>query len=166
MVSAARLRLAEQSGALQSTLSAACCALGGSTPALHDFFRANLQPEAFLQRDGRVVELIDSLRHHFALYIYTNNNRPLAERIIRLLGLEGRFEALFTIDETWRSKPDGIRLEQLLTSTGLSPAEVLFVGDRYEVDLQLPEQRGCPIYLSQTVEQLLRLEELLGCGKG
>jgi len=43
----------------------------------------------------------------------------------------------------------------------VAPAEALFVGDRYDVDLRLPEQRGCPVYLSRSVEQLLRLEELL-----
>ena len=52
-------------------------------------------------------------------------------------------------------------MEQVLDRLGLAPAEALFVGDRYDVDLRLPEQRGCPIYLSQNVEQLLRLEELL-----
>lgn len=160
MIAATRLRLAGQSGAAQ-TLSAACCALGGTTPALHDYFQAHLQPEAFLQCDERVVELIGRLHRRFSIYIYTNNNRPLAERIMRLLGLDGGFDAIFSIDETWRAKPDELRLDQILTAIGLPPVQVLFVGDRYEVDLRLPEQRGCPIYLSQSVDQLLRLEELL-----
>lgn len=161
LISATRRRMAEESGAVQ-TLSAACRALGGTTPALHDYFLAHLQPEAYLQCDERVVALIDRLRKRFSLYIYTNNNRPLAERIIGLLGLEGRFNEVFSIDGSWRAKPDEIRLDQILTATGLPPAQVLFVGDRYDVDLRLPEQRGCPIYLSQNVDQLLRLEEVLG----
>lgn len=163
LITATRLRLAEN-GAMQTTLSAACCALGGTTPALHEYFQANLHPESFLQRDDRVVDLLERLGRHYALYIYTNNNRPLTERIIRHLGLDGRFNAIFTIDESWQAKPDESRLEQILKASGLTPAEVLFVGDRYEVDLRLPEQKGSPIYLSQTVDQLLRLEELIRCG--
>jgi HAD superfamily hydrolase (TIGR01549 family) len=166
LIAASRLSLAEVNGSAAQTLSAACCALGGTAPALHDYFQAHLHPESFLNRDDRVVELVDSLGRGYALYIYTNNNRPLSERIIRILGLEDRFEAIFSIDETWQAKPDGIRLEQILKATGLTPVEVLFVGDRYEVDLRLPEQRGCPVYLSRKVDELLLLEELIDVRTG
>jgi len=50
---------------------------------------------------------------------------------------------------------------RILEKIGLSPSEALFVGDRYDVDLRVPEQLGCPVYLSQNLEQLLRLDELL-----
>jgi len=53
-------------------------------------------------------------------------------------------------------------LDLVLAEAGLKPSQALFVGDRYDVDLRLAEQRGCPVYLSQTVEQLLRLEGILG----
>src|SRR5450631_4273002 len=76
LVAASRLRLEEHYGAAQ-TLSAACCALGGTTSALHDHFQAHLHPEAFLHRDERVVALIERLGRRFALYIFTNNNRSL-----------------------------------------------------------------------------------------
>jgi len=165
LIAATRLRLSEENGAEQTTLSAACSALGGTTQALHGYFQNNLRPEDFLQRDERVVELLSRLSRRSALYIYTNNNRPLTGRILRLLGLEGCFRGIFTIDDTWRAKPDETGLEQVLDATGLTPPEVLFVGDRFEVDLRLPEQKGCPIYLSQSVDQLLRLEELLDVGR-
>jgi putative hydrolase of the HAD superfamily len=161
MISATRLRLAEEQGASQTTLSAASNVLGGTTPALHDYFQAHLHPESFLKRDERVVGLIERLGRRFPLYIYTNNNRPLTERILHLIGLDGCFKAIYSIDETWQAKPDEDRLDQILRAVGFTPGEVLFVGDRYEVDLRVPEQKGCPIYLSQSVEQLLRLEELI-----
>ena len=65
------------------------------------------------------------------------------------------------IDDTWKGKPDESLLDQILAEAWLLPSQALFVGDRYDVDLRLPEQRGCPVYLSQSIEQLLRLEELL-----
>jgi len=156
-----RRRMADENDAATTTLSAACCELGGTTPALHDYFQRHMRPESYLKRDDRVVHLIERLGRHFSLYVFTNNNRPLTEHILLLLGLEGRFDAIYCIDETWESKPHEARLDQILKATGLSPHKVLFVGDRYEVDLQLPEQKGCPIYLSQSIEQLLRLEELI-----
>lgn len=164
LMAATRVRLAEATGAVQ-TLSAVCTELGGSIPALHAHFERHLRPESFLMRDNRVIALLERLHRRFSLYIYTNNNQAVATRIIDYLGFSASVDGLFSIDDGWRAKPDDIRLEQILAAVGSKPAEVLFVGDRYEVDLRLPEQKGCPIFLSQSVEQLLRLDELLANGK-
>jgi putative hydrolase of the HAD superfamily len=155
-----RQRLFEESGTVP-TISAVCTELGGSVQELHRFFERNLRPEVYLTRDERVIESLARLSERYALYIYTNNNRVLTARIMSYLGLDLVFKGVFTIDESWRGKPDLEMLEKLLAAIGLSPHETLFVGDRYDVDLRLPEQLGCPVYLSQTLEQLLRLEELL-----
>lgn len=155
-----RRRLSEESGTVQ-TLSAVCSELGGNIRELHRYFTENLQPEAHLVRDERVIGLLQRLAGNFSLYMYTNNNRAMATRIINLLGFEGLFRNIFAIDDAWRAKPDEQALAGILAETGLEPAEALFVGDRYDVDLRVPEQYGCPVYLSRNSEQLLRLEELL-----
>jgi len=160
LIDATRSRLTKESGSVQ-TLSAVCSALGGSVRDLHARFEQRLRPEAFLVRDERVINLFLRLQQRYTLYIYTNNNRALSIRILEYLGLDGFFSRIFAIDDAWRAKPDEDMLEQVQAATGWQPAEVLFVGDRYDVDLSLPERRGCPVFLSQNVEQLLRLEELL-----
>lgn len=160
LIDATRARLAEESGTVQ-TLSAVCTALGGTVRDLHAWFEQRLRPEAHLMRDERVVALLSHLGERFGLYLYTNNNRVLTMRILEYLGLDGLFSRVFAIDDAWRAKPDEGMLERILATIGRVPAEVLFVGDRYDVDLRLPEQKGCPVFLSQNVEQLLRLEELL-----
>lgn len=144
------------------TLSAVCTKLGGNVRDLHAVFTAHLRPEAYLIRDERVVALLKRIEQSIPLYLFTNNNRDLTTRIINILGLDGLFRHIYTIDDTWHGKPDEGLLERILAEAGLTPPEALFVGDRYDVDLRLPEQRGCPVYLSQSVEQLLRLEEILG----
>jgi len=143
------------------TLSAVCTKLGGDVRDLHAVFTAHLRPESYLIRDERVVALLKRIEQSIPLYLFTNNNRDLTTRIINILGLDGLFRHIYTIDDTWHGKPDEGLLERILADAGLSPPEALFVGDRYDVDLRLPEQRGCPVYLSQSVEQLLRLEEIL-----
>ena len=160
LMSATRARLTEESGTIQ-TISAVCTELGGSVQELHRFFEQTLRPEAYLVRDERVIGLLERLAHHFSLYIYTNNNRVLTTRIMDYLGLDGVVHGIFTIDDTWRGKPDKEMVRGVLGRIGLSPHSVLFVGDRYDVDLRIPEQLGCPVYLSQNLEQLLRLEEEL-----
>lgn len=143
------------------TLSAVCCELGGNIRDLHTHLEANLQPEAYLVRDQRVIALLKHLAITRQLYLFTNNNRPLTTRIIDHLGLSSMFQHIYAIDDTWKSKPNESMLDLILAETGLLPAQALFVGDRYDVDLRVPEQRGCPVYLSQSIEQLLLLEKLL-----
>src|SRR5665647_1268950 len=70
MMAAARLRLTQESGCVQ-TISALCVELGGSIRELHLFFEANLCPEAYLVRDERVAGLLEKLAARFSLYVYT-----------------------------------------------------------------------------------------------
>lgn len=158
---ATRRILAEESGEVP-TLSAVSTRLGGDVRDLHLCFAEQLRPEAYLARDERVVALLEGLARRMPLYLFTNNNRILTARIIDVLGLNGLFRRTYAIDDSWKGKPDEDLLDSILGETGLKPTEVLFVGDRYDVDLRLPEQRGCPVYLSQSVDQLLRIEDILG----
>lgn len=160
LMAATRQRLMEKSGTVQ-TISAVCRELGGSVQELHRHFVHKLRPEAYLVRNERVIRLLKHLAERFSLYIYTNNNRPLTNRIMDHLGLNGTVHGVFTIDDEWRAKPDEGMVRKVLETIRLAPNEALFVGDRYDVDLRVPEQLGCPVYLSQNLEQLLRLEELL-----
>ena len=160
LMAVARTRLSEAHG-ITPTLSAVSIELGGSIRDLHAVFEAQLSPESYLARDERVIALLERLSQRFELCVYTNNNRALTIRIIAYLGLGGLFRHIFAIDDRWHAKPDEGMLELVLNRLGLAHTEALFVGDRYDVDLRLPEQRGCPVYLSQNVEQLLRLEGLL-----
>lgn len=159
-MAATRRMMADESG-VAPTLSAVCTQLGGDVRDLHAFFEACLQPETYLNRDERVIALLERLALRIPLYLFTNNNRALTLRIIGHLGLNGLFRRMYVIDDSWKGKPDDGLLDRILAETGLRPSEALFVGDRYDVDLRLPEQRGCPVYLSQSIEQLLRLEEVL-----
>jgi putative hydrolase of the HAD superfamily len=160
LISSTRKILTDTTG-WEPTLSAVCTKLGGNVRDLHIFFNGCLQPEVYLTRDERVIALLERLAQRMPLYLYTNNNRAMTTRIICILGLSQLFRCIYTIDDTWKGKPDADMLDKLLEEAELKPAEALFVGDRYDVDLKLPAQRGCPIYLSRSVEQLLLLEEIL-----
>ena len=164
LMAATRSSLTEETGGVP-TLSAVCERLGGDIRDLHTYFAEQLRPEAYLTRDERVIALLERLARCMPLYLFTNNNRILTNRIIDILGLRGLFRRIYAIDDTWKAKPDESMLDLILAEAGLKPSEALFVGDRYDVDLRLPEQRGCPVYLSQSVEQLLRLEVVLGAAE-
>ena len=143
----------------EATLSAGCLELGGDLQALHRYLAEHVNPEQFLVRDERVVAMLQRLQERFRLYLYTNNNRALATRVMRATGIEGLFKAVFTIEDYWKAKPDRLALAELFAAIGAEPVACLFVGDRYDVDLRLPEEQGSMVFLTTTVAGLLTLEE-------
>ena len=68
---------------------------------------------------------------------------------------------LFTIDSFWSPKPDSSALENIFRLIDRVPAECLFVGDRYDVDLRLPAMKGSAVFLSKSVQELMVLLKIL-----
>lgn len=159
-LNAVRQRLTEERGTLQ-TMAVAIEAMGGTVPELHRRFAEELEPQPFIEPDPRVLPLIEALGQRYTSWLLTNNNRTLTDKILTTLGLEAAFARVITINDTWRPKPDETVLDDLLEALGCQPAEVLFVGDRYDIDLRLPAQRGCPVLLTTTVDDLMALAALL-----
>jgi putative hydrolase of the HAD superfamily len=152
--------LSSESG-IDSTLSHACMELGGDLKELHRRFTDEIVPEPFLSRDDRVVKLLQSLGSKYELSLYTNNNRRLSIRIMEAIGVAGLFRQVLTIEDYWQPKPDREALEKIYQTLGRRPAECLFIGDRYDIDLRLPAVMGSTVFLATSVEELLPLNKLL-----
>lgn len=155
-----RRELTEQRGTVQ-TLAVAIETIGGTVPELHRRFAEELEPQLHIEPDPRVPPLIEALGRRYTSWLLTNNNRTLTAKILATLGLEAAFERVITINDTWRPKPDYSVLDELLEELGHQPSQVLFVGDRYDIDLRLPAERGCPVLLTTTIDELMALETLL-----
>lgn len=155
-----RLQLTEQRGTVQ-TLAVAIETIGGTVPELHRRFAEELEPHPYIEPDPRVPALVAALRQRYISWLLTNNNRTLTDKILVRLGLENAFDRVITINDTWRPKPDDSVLDEILAELGLPPSQVLFVGDRYDIDLRLPAERGCPVLLTRTIDELMALNALL-----
>ena len=155
-----RQQLTIERGTLQ-TLAVAIETLGGTVPELHRRFAEELEPHHHIEPDPRVAPLVEALGQRYTSWLLTNNNRTLTDKILVTLGLEAAFERVITINETWRPKPDESVLDEVLEELGHGPEQVLFVGDRYDIDLRLPAARGCPVLLTTTVDELMALSALL-----
>lgn len=155
-----RDRLTAERGTVQ-TLAVAIETLGGTVPEMHRRFAEELEPQQFIQPDPRVKPLVDQLGERYVSWLLTNNNQTLTSKILNCLGLEQSFQRVITINDTWRPKPDQTVLDQVLSELALPSGAVLFVGDRYDIDLRLPEQQGCPVLLTRTIDELMQLESLL-----
>ena len=155
-----RQRLTDERGTVQ-TIAVAIETIGGTVPELHRRFAEELDPHDYIEPDPRVLPLISALAKQYTCWLLTNNNRVLTNKILARLGLEEQFQRVITINDTWRPKPDQLVLDQILTELSLPYETVLFVGDRYDIDLRLPEQCGCPVLLTKTVDELMQLKGLL-----
>ena len=155
-----KARLTHERG-IAGTLSLAIGELGLDLRALHIRFAERIDPTAYLPRDERVIALLHRLASRYDLVLYTNNNRTLSGKIMAALGIAGSFSRIFTIEDTWRPKPDQTTLEMLLDAIGQRAAACLFVGDRYDVDLRLPATMGAQVVQVAGLADLLRLPQLL-----
>jgi putative hydrolase of the HAD superfamily len=160
LIEEARERLSRESGG-EITLTSVCTELGGTVSGFHRAAVRAVHPESFLARDDRLVSLFTTLVEHFDLYIYTNNNRILTNRVVGALGITLFFRDIFTIEYLWKPKPNRSVLKKILTAIGRKPVECLFVGDRYDIDLRMPEEMGCAIFPVSGVHDLLGLTQAL-----
>ena len=154
-----RDQLAAERGTVQ-TLAVAIQVMGGTVQEMHRRFALELEPLQMIEPDSRVPALVNNLAQKVRVWLLTNNNRVLTGKILSTLGLADAFEKVITVDDTWRPKPDASVLDEVLAGLCMPAEKVLFVGDRYDIDLRLPEQRGCPVLLTRTVDELLQLEQL------
>ncbi|MBT0665378.1 HAD family hydrolase [Geobacter pelophilus] len=152
-----RKRLSNAHG-LEASLSVACQTLGGDLRELHRVFAAEIVPEAHLGRDEAIISLLTSLAAVFPLYIYTNNNVSLSARIMEAIGVSHLFQRVFTIEDDWCPKPNKATIEAIMSEIGRVPSECLFVGDRFDIDLRLPESLGATVHLVSCREDLLSLK--------
>lgn len=157
----ARRALAD-SGDEEPTLTRTCQELGIEISALHRAFQEQVRPEDYLVPDPLLGALLDSLRGHCRLYIYTNNSYPLAHRILALLDVAEYFERLYTIEYCGQPKPDREAFRKVVEDIGGLPESFLFVGDREQVDLRPAADAGMATLLVRETADLLQVHRLLG----
>jgi len=146
----------------EPTLTRTCLELGIEVPDFHRALQDRVRPERYLDHDPVLCALLDSLRDRCELYLYTNNSLPLTRKIIALLGVEELFQRIFTIEYSWRPKPDADTLERILEDVGGPPESFLFVGDRQQVDLKIAQEAGIPTLLVSETADLLQIHKMMG----
>lgn len=146
----------------EPTLTRTCQTLGIEAVDFHRAMQTQVRPENFLSTDPILQALLETLAERWDLYLYTNNNLALSEKILALLGVESYFKRLYTIEFNWTPKPDVDTLRRILEDIGGEPESFLFVGDRESVDLKAPRMLGIPTLLVTETADLLRIHQWLG----
>lgn len=123
--------------------------------------RQALRPEHYLSPDLRLADTLARLGQSARLGCLTNNPSDLGRRTLAALGVEGAFEQVFGLEHSGHSKPHPEAFAKALGAWGVEPADLVMVGDRYEVDLEEPLARGCAAILVESMEDVYALPEVL-----
>jgi putative hydrolase of the HAD superfamily len=111
-----------------------------------EFYRRlveKLAPEKFIAVRPELLDLLEELRMMgFKLACHTNASKALTEKVLGALGVPPDiFDVLVTCDDA-EPKPMPEGYLKIVKALGLRPNEILYVGDRWGVELEPAKRLG------------------------
>jgi phosphoglycolate phosphatase len=98
----------------------------------------------------QVKETLDELdRRGYQMAIATNKPSYFARDILRALEMEHLFAEVLGPNDVERPKPDPEMLEIIMMRVGLSPDEVVYIGDML-IDIEVARRAGVAVYAIPT----------------
>jgi phosphoglycolate phosphatase/putative hydrolase of the HAD superfamily len=120
------------------------------------------EPAKYLKPDPRLRETLESLSASFALGVVTNNTLRIARKTLACLGVGDCFRALVGLDTCMVPKPHSLPFSTIAKILDVPAGHCVSIGDRYEIDLQIPLEMGMGGVLVDGVEDVYHLPRLFG----
>lgn len=121
-----------------------------------------MRPEDFLVRDEKLIYELQILSKKFKLICVTNNPVKPARKTLEVIGISDFFEHIVGLDTCYKSKPAREPFEKALELTKTTAENAVAIGDRYDLDVQLPLQMGMGGIEVSGVEDVYDLNKILG----
>ena len=119
-----------------------------------------MHPEDFLKRDEQMIKTLVKLSEKFTMIAVTNNPVEAARKTLSVIGIEKLIPHIIGLDTCRKSKPAFECLEKAAELSGSRFEECVSIGDRYDIDLALPLEKGMGGILVDGAEDVYRLPEL------
>ena len=100
------------------------------------------RPEDHFGPDARLIETMEALSARFGLCAVTNNPTSIGERTLRALGVESLIPIVIGLDVAGESKPTLVPFRIAADRLGVPLTEMVSIGDRFAVDVELPVANG------------------------
>ena len=120
-----------------------------------------IDPGSFVRQDPELVTTISILSSRYRLGLLTNNHRVHTDRILEILGVGPFFQAILTVSETGKTKPDRTLCSTMACRLDVLPEKCLVIGDEESIDLVPARAAGMKTYHVRRVSDVHRLRELL-----
>lgn len=121
-----------------------------------------MRPEDFLVRDEKLIYELQILSKKYKLICVTNNPVKPARKTLEVIGISDFFEHIVGLDTCYKSKPAREPFEKALELTKTTAENAVAIGDRYDLDVQLPLQMGMGGIEVFGVEDVYDLNKILG----
>ena len=121
-----------------------------------------MRPEDFLVRDEKLIYELQILSKKYKLICVTNNPVKPARKTLEVIGISDFFEHIVGLDTCYKSKPAREPFEKALELTKTAAENAVAIGDRYDLDVQLPLQMGMGGIEVSGVEDVYDLNKILG----
>lgn len=97
----------------------------------------NFSIEKYVEIDEKLVKLLKQLRQKYRLFLITNGTGRQVERKLKLVGLNYHdFDPrIYCYDRGW-VKPEPAPFLAAMESLNLQPEEIVYVGDRVDMDVE------------------------------
>jgi phosphoglycolate phosphatase/putative hydrolase of the HAD superfamily len=119
------------------------------------------EPALFINEDEKLKAALEKLSNSFILGVVTNNPLLVARKTLAALGVETYFPFTVALDTCMAAKPHRMPFEKFSEFSRCPPENCVSIGDRYDIDLDIPLNMGMGGILVDGVEDVYKLPELL-----
>jgi len=148
-------------GGKKSSLTTIMTGLGISIEENIRWREESYEPDKFIKEDRRLRQTLEELSGTFVLGIVTNNPVLVARKTIAALGVEECFPILVGLDTCLATKPDEKPFMKFSELSGCPLETCVSIGDRYDIDIDLPLEMGMGAILVNGVEEVYGLPGVL-----
>ena len=156
-----RKALADSQGRKSTSLSNVLAVFGIDTEEVVSWREEIFQPERFIKEDLKLKATLEELSQSFVLGVVTNNPVLVARKTLNALGVGECFSILVGLDTCMVSKPHEMPFLKFSELSGCPLESCVSIGDRYEVDIDIPLRLGMGGILVDGVQDVYCLPPVL-----
>ncbi|NTV45339.1 MAG: HAD family hydrolase [Chlorobiales bacterium] len=119
------------------------------------------QPEKYLVWDTGLAEAMRILAQHFKLAAVSNNATSVVKQTLKVLGVDHFIPVVIGLDMSLESKPTMVPFRMASEMLQLPLNEMVSIGDRMEIDIELPVANGMGGILVENMEDVYTLPDIL-----
>ncbi len=120
-----------------------------------------INPADYLSTDAKLRAALTELATRVPLGVVTNNPVAVGRSTLAALGVEDLFRTVIGLDTCGVSKPHEAPFLKAAEDLGAGLSTCISVGDRFDIDIDLPLKLGMGGILVDGVEDVYRLEGVL-----
>ena len=154
MVEEYKAKWAENHNGEKISLAKTMAAFGIPVAESIQWRKTLIKPEKFLQRDEKLIKTLENLKSKYKIICVTNNPIFTARKTLEAIGVSEFFPEIIGLDSTGLSKPHYLPFSMALQKMGVDAKNCVSVGDRFNIDIELPVKMGMGGILVDGVEDV------------